>query len=88
LQDVPMKAGQSLTRALAPGLIALMVAACSTTDGRADTQVRPSDRPECQVGSQREDLSAGVPTLMGGTGCRADPDHPRPLNRPRSDPNR
>lgn len=83
-----MNAGQSLTRVFAPALIAFAMAACSTTDGRIDTQVRPSDRPECQVGSQREDLSAGVPTLIGGSGCRADPDHPRPLNRPRSDPNR
>ncbi|MDX3935528.1 MAG: hypothetical protein QHC68_08665 [Stenotrophomonas sp.] len=39
------------------------------------------DRPECQVGSQRRDLDAGVPALIGGTGCRGTPDAPHPLNR-------
>ncbi|MGX9188310.1 hypothetical protein [Stenotrophomonas sp. JAG2] len=39
------------------------------------------DRPECQVGSQRRDLDAGVPALIGGTGCRGTPDAPQPLNR-------
>nr|WP_253256764.1 hypothetical protein [Stenotrophomonas sp. VV52] len=46
-----------------------------------DTQVRPTDRPECNVGSQRQDLNAGVPTLIGGTGCRTDPSQPMPLNK-------
>ncbi len=62
-------------------LIPLALAACSVTGDRlGDTQVRPGDRPECQVGSQRQDLAAGVPSLIGGTGCRTDPDRPRPLN--------
>lgn len=39
------------------------------------------DRPECQVGSQRRELDAGVPVLIGGTGCRGNPDAPQPLNR-------
>ncbi|MHC5149561.1 hypothetical protein [Stenotrophomonas rhizophila] len=39
------------------------------------------DRPECQVGSQRRDLDAGVPALIGGTGCRGNPDATHPLNR-------
>ena len=67
------------SRALA--LISVVLAACSTGDRLGDTQVRPTDRPECLVGSQRQDLSAGVPTLIGGSGCRTDPDNPRPLNK-------
>jgi hypothetical protein len=62
-------------------LIAAALPACSSTDRMRDTQVRPTDRPECNVGSQRRDLSAGVPTLIGGTGCRTDPSQPTPLNR-------
>lgn len=62
-------------------LIVLLLAACTSTDRLHDTQVRPMDRPECQVGSQRRDLDAGVPTLIGGTGCRSDPSNPRPLNK-------
>ena len=69
-------------RSLALALIGTALAACSTGDRLGDTQVRPTDRPECLVGSQRQDLSAGVPTLSGGSGCRTDPDHPRPLNKP------
>lgn len=67
---------------LAMALIGTALAACSTGDRLGDTQVRPTDRPECLVGSQRQDLSAGVPTLIGGSGCRIDPDNPRPLNKP------
>ncbi|WP_343042747.1 hypothetical protein [Stenotrophomonas tumulicola] len=77
-----MNAGRKRCRAAAMALFGLVLAACSTTDRFGDAQVRPSDRPECQVGSQRDDLSAGVPTLIGGTGCRSDPDHARPLNKP------
>ncbi|WP_313461156.1 hypothetical protein [Stenotrophomonas sp.] len=62
-------------------LIALALTACTSTDRLRDTQVRPMDRPECQVGTQRRDLDAGVPTLIGGTGCRSDPSNPRPLNK-------
>ena len=63
-------------------LIAASLAACSSTDDRLrDAQVRPMDRPECQVGSQRRDLDAGVPALIGGTGCRGNPDATQPLNR-------
>ncbi len=62
-------------------LIAGALAACSSTDRLGDAQVRPMDRPECQVGSQRRDLDAGVPVLIGGTGCRGNPDAPQPLNR-------
>ena len=69
-------------RSLALALIGTALAACSTGDRLGDTQVRPTDRPECLVGSQRQDLSAGVPTLIGGSGCRTDLDHPRPLNKP------
>lgn len=69
-------------RNLALALIGALLAACSTGDRLGDTQVRPTDRPECLVGSQRKDLSADVPTLIGGSGCRTDPDHPRPLNKP------
>ncbi|HDS1578941.1 TPA: hypothetical protein QEL15_000983 [Stenotrophomonas maltophilia] len=69
-------------RNLALALIGALLAACSTGDRLGDTQVRPTDRPECLVGSQRQDLSAGIPTLIGGSGCRTDPDHPRPLNKP------
>ena len=58
-----------------------LLAACSSTDRMRDTQVRPGDRPECNVGSQRQDLNAGVPTLIGGTGCRTDPSQPMPLNK-------
>lgn len=63
-------------------LISCALAACSSDTRRDDTQVRPTDRPECQVGSQRQDLADRVPTLIGGTGCRADPERPRPLERP------
>ncbi|MBH1433467.1 hypothetical protein I5U42_19420 [Stenotrophomonas maltophilia] len=70
-----------VTRALALALIGAALAACSTGDRLGDAQVRPTDRPECLVGSQRQDLSAGVPTLIGGSGCRTDPDNPRPLNK-------
>ena len=62
-------------------LIVFLLAACTSTDRLRDTQVRPMDRPECQVGTQRRDLDAGVPTLIGGTGCRSDPSNPRPLNK-------
>jgi len=67
---------------MALALIGVVLAACSMDDRLGDTQVRPTDRPECLVGSQRQDLSAGVPTLIGGSGCRTDPDHLRPLNKP------
>ena len=66
---------------LALALISVVLAACSTGDRLGDTQVQPTDRPECLVGSQLQDLSAGVPTLIGGSGCRTDPDNPRPLNK-------
>ncbi|MCU1003251.1 hypothetical protein JAK44_20170 [Stenotrophomonas maltophilia] len=66
---------------MALALIGAVLAACSTGDRLGDTQVRPTDRPECLVGSQRQDLSAGVPTLIGGSGCRTDPDNPQPLNK-------
>lgn len=63
-------------------LIGAALTACSSTDDRLrDAQVRPMDRPECQVGSQRRDLDAGVPALIGGTGCRGNPDATHPLNR-------
>lgn len=62
-------------------LIAAALAACSTSERLGDAQVRPMDRPECQVGSQRRDLDAGVPVLIGGTGCRGNPSAPQPLNR-------
>ncbi len=62
-------------------LIAAGLAACSTSERLGDAQVRPMDRPECQVGSQRRDLDAGVPALIGGTGCRGNPDATQPLNR-------
>jgi hypothetical protein len=62
-------------------LIAVLLAACSSTDRLRDTQVRPTDRPECNVGTMRRDLDTGLPTLIGGTGCRADPSNPRPLNK-------
>ena len=68
-------------RRLALALISVGLAACSMDDRLGDTQIRPTDRPECLVGSQRQDLSAGVPTLIGGSGCRTDPDNPRPLNK-------
>jgi len=69
-----------------PAALALLIGAalpaCSSMDDRlGDAQVRPMDRPECQVGSQRRDLDAGVPALIGGTGCRGTPDAPQPLNR-------
>lgn len=67
--------------ALLPLLIAVLLPACSSTDRMRDTQVRPTDRPECNVGSARRDLDAGVPTLIGGTGCRTDPSRPMPLNK-------
>ncbi|MEN5266859.1 hypothetical protein [Stenotrophomonas sp. TWI587] len=68
-------------------LIGASLAACSSTDDRLrDAQVRPMDRPECQVGSQRRDLDAGVPALIGGTGCRGDPSAPQPLNRRPAEP--
>ena len=73
--------------ALAALLIAALLPACSTTDDRLrDAQVRPMDRPECQVGSQRRDLDAGVPVLIGGTGCRGNPSAPQPLNRRPAEP--
>ncbi|HEL7629427.1 TPA: hypothetical protein UL921_001213 [Stenotrophomonas maltophilia] len=68
---------RSMTLALIGGLLA----ACSSGDRLGDTQVRPTDRPECLVGSQRQDLAAGAQTLIGGSGCRTDPDNPRPLNK-------
>ncbi|WP_260844082.1 hypothetical protein [Stenotrophomonas rhizophila] len=68
-------------------LIAAALPACSSTDDRLrDAQVRPMDRPECQVGSQRRDLDAGVPVLIGGTGCRGNPSAPQPLNRRPAEP--
>ena len=72
---------QQVVRMMVAALIAAALPACSTGDRLRDTQVRPTDRPECLVGSQRQDLSAGVPTLIGGNGCRSDPDNPRPLNK-------
>ncbi|MFL0335221.1 hypothetical protein [Stenotrophomonas maltophilia] len=69
-------------RSLALALISVVLAACSMDDRLGDTQIRQTDRPECLVGSQRQDLAAGVRPLIGGTGCRADPDNPRPLNKP------
>ncbi|MCF7752706.1 hypothetical protein KQ945_18245 [Bacillus subtilis subsp. subtilis] len=62
-------------------LMVAALAACSRTARLDDAQVRPMDRPECQVGSQRRDLDAGVPMLIGGTGCRGNPDAPLPLNK-------
>ncbi|KRG56346.1 hypothetical protein [Stenotrophomonas maltophilia] len=67
---------------VALALISAALAACSMDDRLGDTQIRPTDRPECLVGSQRQDLVSGVRPLIGGTGCRADPDNPRPLNKP------
>lgn len=79
LQSLP--ADRFIPAALAL-LIGAALTACSSTDDRLrDVQVRPMDRPECQVGSQRRDLDAGVPALIGGTGCRGTPDAPQPLNR-------
>ncbi|MER2178071.1 MAG: hypothetical protein ABS955_10375 [Stenotrophomonas maltophilia] len=79
LQSLP--ADRFIPAALAL-LIGASLTACSSTDDRLrDAQVRPMDRPECQVGSQRRDLDAGVPALIGGTGCRGTPDAPQPLNR-------
>jgi hypothetical protein len=72
---------QQAMRMIAVPLIAAALAACSSGDRLGDTQVRPTDRPECLVGSQRQDLTAGTPALIGGTGCRTDPDNPRPLNK-------
>ncbi|WP_228886627.1 hypothetical protein [Stenotrophomonas rhizophila] len=66
---------------LAVLLIAATLAACSSYGRLGDAQVRPMDRPECQVGSQRRDLDAGVPVLIGGTGCRGNPDAVQPLNK-------
>ncbi|MFG6108394.1 hypothetical protein [Stenotrophomonas nematodicola] len=68
-------------RAAASLLIVAALAACSSTQRLDDAQVRPMDRPECQVGSQRRDLDAGVPVLIGGTGCRGNPDASQPLNK-------
>jgi len=76
-----MPANLLLKRLPVLALIALALAACSSTGRFDDPQARPSDRAECQVGSQRQDLSAGVPSLPGGTGCRTDPANPRPLNK-------
>ena len=70
-----------MKRSVALALIGAALAACSTGDRLGDTQVRPTDRPECLVGSQRQDLAAGTPALIGGSGCRTDPDNPRPLNK-------
>ncbi|AWH16954.1 hypothetical protein C1922_06285 [Stenotrophomonas sp. ZAC14D2_NAIMI4_7] len=67
---------------IALALIVAVLPACSMDDRLGDTQIRPTDRPECLVGSQRQDLASGVKPLIGGTGCRVDPDNPRPLNRP------
>lgn len=76
-----LPADRFITAALAL-LIGAALTACSSMDDRlGDAQVRPMDRPECQVGSQRRDLDAGVPALIGGTGCRGTPDAPQPLNR-------
>jgi hypothetical protein len=72
---------------LAPLLIAAVLPACSSgMDRLGDAQVRPMDRPECQVGSERRDLDAGVPVLIGGTGCRGNPAAPHPLNRRPAEP--
>lgn len=76
-----MRQCPSSCAAVAVALIATTLAACSTSDRLGDTQVRPTDRPECLVGSQRQDLAGGVPMLIGGTGCRTDPDQPQPLNK-------
>ncbi|MEG0182954.1 MAG: hypothetical protein RR704_05790 [Stenotrophomonas sp.] len=73
--------------ALAALLIAAVLPACSSgRDRLGDAQVRPMDRPECQVGSERRDLDAGVPVLIGGTGCRSNPAAPQPLNRRPAEP--
>lgn len=73
--------------ALALLLIAAVLPACSSgMDRLGDAQVRPMDRPECQVGSERRDLDAGVPVLIGGTGCRGNPAAPQPLNRRPAEP--
>ena len=77
-----MRQRLQVKRRLALALIGAALAACSTGDRLGDTQIRPTDRPECLVGSQRQDLASGVRPLIGGTGCRADPDNPRPLNKP------
>lgn len=69
-----------VARAVVVALIVAAVPACSMDDRLGDTQVRPTDRPECLVGSQRQDLASGARPLIGGTGCRVDPDNPRPLN--------
>lgn len=71
-----------VTWRVALALIGAALAACSMDDRLGDTQIRPTDRPECLVGSQRQDLASGVRPLIGGTGCRVDPDNPRPLNKP------
>lgn len=77
-----MRQQQQVMCGVALALIVVLLAACSMDDRLGDTQIRPTDRPECLVGSQRQDLAAGVKPLIGGTGCRVDPGNPRPLNRP------
>lgn len=77
----PLHRADPFMPALMALLIAVALAACSSTQRLGDAQVRPMDRPECQVGSQRRDLDAGVPVLIGGTGCRGNPDAPHPLNK-------
>ncbi|WMJ68384.1 hypothetical protein [Stenotrophomonas sp. 24(2023)] len=62
-------------------VMAVGLAACSANDRWADTQVRPTDRAECLVGSQRKDMR-DVQPLIGGTGCRADPANPKNLYKP------
>ncbi len=89
--DVPVARRRRPADRFIPAVLALLIAAalpaCSSTDVRLrDAQVRPMDRPECQVGSQRRDLDAGVPVLIGGTGCRGNPSAPQPLNRRPAEP--
>lgn len=68
-----MRQRLQVKRRLALALIGAALAACSTGDRLGDTQVRPTDRPECLVGSQRQDLSAGVPTLIGAAAAAPTP---------------
>ena len=78
---LPVNPVSPITPVLAVLLIAALLAACSSNGRLGDAQVRPMDRPECQVGSQRRDLDAAVPVLIGGTGCRSNPDAAQPLNK-------
>ncbi|HCV95425.1 MAG TPA: hypothetical protein DGV23_01505 [Stenotrophomonas sp.] len=79
-RSIRQRQRRSIGRLVAP-LIVATLAACSSGQRLDDAQVRPMDRPECQVGSQRRDLDAGVPALIGGTGCRGNPGAAHPLNK-------